>query len=505
MRLRSYTLILLSLLFVTSTLILGCRRSENADPNTIVVAIGAKPSTLDPRFATDAYGMRLTSLLFSSLVRLGPDLKTVGEASESWTYENLVYNFKLRPGLKFWDGTPVTADDILFSFAQFQDPKCPHNSSYSMIKKVEAKYDDKERYVKLYLSSFSAALLIDLSTVKFLPKKLILKDDKAFSLNPVGSGPFKLKSIDSSDVVLEAREESGLKYKNLIFRIIADENTRYLKILKGEVDIAQNEIPTYKIFYIENRRKDLNVYKSPGFSMNYLLLNLQDPILKIKEVRYAIAHAINRDEIIKFKLDSLSTEATSILSSRNPYQNSDLKNPEFNPEKAKQLLAQAGHPALSLTLKTSNAQVAVENGKVLANQLSKVGINVRHQSFEWGTFFSDVSKGNFQMASMRWIGIFDPDIYRVFLHSKEVPPGRNRGRYNNPELDRLLEEGLKISDMNKRILHYRKIQALVHEDMPFIPLWYDMDIAVVNPRIKNYRLSPTADYNFALFISKEAR
>lgn len=504
MRLGSTLLIVLELFFV-STFILGCRHSENADPNTIVIAIGAKPSTLDPRFATDAYGMRITSLLFSSLVHLGPQLKTEGEAAESWSYENLTYTFKLRPGLKFWDGTPLTAEDILFSFAQFQDPKCPHNSSYSMIKKVEAKYDEQERYVKLYLSNFSAALLFDLSTVKFLPKKLIEKDDKGFTLNPVGSGPFQLEKEDSSEIVLQARPESGLNYKKLIFRIIADENTRYLKILKGEVDIAQNEIPTYKIFYIENRRKDLNVYKAPGFSMNYLLLNLQDPILKIKDVRYAIAHAINRDEIIKFKLDNLSTEATSILSSRNPFQNKDLKNPDYNPEKAKELLGKSGHPNISLTLKTSNAQVAVENGKVLANQLAKVGINVRHQSFEWGTFFSDVSKGNFQMATMRWIGIFDPDIYRVFLHSKEVPPGRNRGHYNNPEIDKLLEEGLKISDQARRIEHYRKIQALVFEEMPFIPLWYDMDIAVVNPRIKNYQLSPTADYNFVLNISKSAK
>lgn len=502
MQLRIYTLILI---FLTSTFILGCRKSENADANTVVVAIGSKPSTLDPRFATDAYGMRLTSLLFSSLVVLGPELKIIGDVAENWTYKNLIYTFQLKPNLTFSDGQKVTADDILFSFDQFRDSKSPHNGSFSMISKVEAKYDDGERYVKIHLSSFSAALLNDLSTLKFLPRRLVEADDSGFSQNPIGSGPFKLVQSNPSDIILEARPESGIAYKNLIFRVIADENTRYLKMLKGEIDIAQNEIPSYKIFYIENRRKDLMVYKSPGLTMNYLLLNHQDPALKIREVRMAIAHAINRDEIITYKLDNLSTEATSILSARNPYQLKGLKNPEYNPEKAKQLLAAAGFSGLSIALKTSNAQVAVENGKVLTNQLAKAGIQVRHQSFEWGTFFSDVSKGNFHVATMRWVGNFDPDIYRTFLHSKEVPPGRNRGRYSNPKLDQLLEEGLKIENEKKRIEHYKIVQAMVFEDMPFIPLWYDLDVAVVNPRIKNYKLSSTADYRFALSISKATK
>lgn len=499
MRFRTYTLILLLL---TSTFILACRKSQTADADTVVVAIGSKPSTLDPRFATDAYGMRLTSLLFSSLVVLGPELKIIGDAAESWTYKNLTYEFKLKPNLTFSDGTPLTTDDILFSFAQFKDSKSPHNSSYSMIKNVDASYDESGRFVRLQLSSFSAALLNDLSTVKFLPRKLIESHDRAFSQNPVGSGPFKLVRSDASDIVLEARPEFGIAYKNIIFRVIADENTRYLKMLKGEIDIAQNEIPSYKIFYIETRRKDLALYKSPGLTMNYMLLNHEDPALRKRQVRIALAHAINRDEIIKYKLDNLSAEATSVLSSRNPFQLKGLKNPEYDPEKAKRLLAEAGHEGLSLALKTSNAQVAVENGKVFTNQLAKAGVKVRHQSFEWGTFFSDVSKGNFHVATMRWVGNFDPDIYRTFLHSKEVPPGRNRGRYNNPELDKLLEDGLKIEDEQKRIAHYKKVQAMVHEDMPFIPLWYDLDVAVVNPRIKGYTLSPTADYRFALHISK---
>lgn len=487
---------------LASTFILGCREAKHADANTIVVAIGSTPSTLDPRFATDAYGMRLTGLLFSSLVYLGPDLKIVGDAAESWTYKNLTYTFQLKPGLTFSDGSALSADDILFSFDQFKDPKSPHNSSYSMIKKVEATYDENTRFVKLHLSDFSAGLLNDLSTVKFLPRKLVEGDAKKFSQNPVGTGPFKLARSTASDIVLEARDHAKLSYKNLIFRVIADENTRYLKMLKGEIDIAQNEIPSYKIFYIESRRKDLTVYKAPGLTMNYMLLNHQDPALQKREVRLAIAHAINRDEIIKYKLDNLSTEATSLLSSLNPFHLHGLKNPEYNLEKAKELLAKSGHEGLALALKTSNAQVAVENGKVFTNQLGKAGIKVRHQSYEWGTFFSDVSKGSFHVATMRWIGNFDPDLYRTALHSKEVPPGRNRGRYSNPELDRLLEEGLKIEDEQKRIAHYKKVQKIVHEDMPFIPLWYDLDVAVVNPRIKGYRLSATADYKFALHLSK---
>jgi peptide/nickel transport system substrate-binding protein len=132
--------------------------------------------------------------------------------------------------------------------------------------------------------------------------------------------------------------------------------------------------------------------------------------------------------------------------------------------------------------------------KVIAFQLNQIGLNVALQSFEWGKFFSDVNKGNFQMASLRWVGTVDPDIYRVALHSSEFPPGRNRGRFKNPELDKMFELGLGVEDDKKRKVLYDDIQQRVSLEVPFVPLWYEDQVTVVSRRVKGFNPSPVGDY-----------
>ena len=147
-----------------------------------------------------------------------------------------------------------------------------------------------------------------------------------------------------------------------------------------------------------------------------------------------------------------------------------------------------------LLLKTSNVPVAVDNGKVLANQISQTGLKIDLQSLEWGVFYGDVSKGRFQLAILRWVGSTDPDLYRLAFHSSEKPPGRNRGSYSNPELDKLLDQGISIEDPKKRIELYNQVQRIVYDDLAIVPLWYDMLVALSTKRVLNYKPSPMGDY-----------
>jgi peptide/nickel transport system substrate-binding protein len=132
---------------------------------------------------------------------------------------------------------------------------------------------------------------------------------------------------------------------------------------------------------------------------------------------------------------------------------------------------------------------------VIANQLEKLGLKIKLQSFEWSTFYGDVKNGNFELAIMRWVGTTDPDIYRLAFHSDELPPGRNRGSYVNKQLDKMLVEGPTIVDAIKRKEHYGKIQTLVLKDLAILPLWYDTQVAVIHSRVKDYDPPTNGDYS----------
>ena len=179
-----------------------------------------------------------------------------------------------------------------------------------------------------------------------------------------------------------------------------------------------------------------------------------------------------------------------------------LKNLPFDIGKAKSIVSQMKLPVFEL--KTSNNPESLANGTTLANQWSQAGIKVNHRSFEWGTFYSDVKKGNFQLAIMRWVGISDPDIYRIAFHSKELPPGRNRGSYKNKNIDSWVEKGLRIMDPKKRIPYYYKVQKMILKDLAVIPLWYNQQVAIVSSRVKNYVPPAKGDYSPLFSVSLEA-
>lgn len=487
-------------------LFISCTKDEAADKNTLVVAISAQPSTLDPRIATDAIGMRLANLMFNSLVQIGPDLRVIGDAAQRWNYEDLTYTFYLHPNLSFSSGRTVTKEDILFSFEQFQSKQSPFRSALETIKDVLVEEIDGQLVVHLKLSEFSAKLLnSDLPVVKILPKPEVLAAGDDFSRQPVGSGSFVLEKQNSSEIILKARSDHPFrspKIKNLVFKIIRDDFTRYQRTLKGSIDIVQSEIPLSRVSDFIHRSEEFEVHKYPGLSMTYILLNLNDPLLKKKTLRQAISQGINRQEIIQYKLEGFGTTATSLLTPGNPYFFTELSNPDFDPAKAKRILDDLNIESPKLTLKTSNNQSAVENGRVIAHQLRQIGLDVQLQSFEWATFYGDIQGGNFQMATMRWIGATDPDIYRMAFHSQEKPPGRNRSFYANPKLDQLLEAGLHIADEKKRIDHYKKVQRMIQDDFVVIPLWYDEQVAIVNKRVQGYIPSQTGDFSPFINVSK---
>ncbi len=503
--------ILLTLIFCACFLLswTGCKKRSQTPDDTVVIGIPSAPPSLDPRFARDSVGSNLRGLLFSALVRVhadgpGAPITVSGDLAESWSYKDKIFHFQLRPGVTFWDGSPLTGEDIKYSFAEFQKDSSPYASAFKKIKKVVAQYDGQQHFVDIHVERFEYTFYFDLAVLQILPKKHVIKYDKDFSEHLMGSGAFTLVTSNENELRLQARpgHYRAPKIKNLHFKVIRDDNTRFQKLYKGSVDLVQTDIPLSKLSVFKSSPR-FQVFDMPGANVTYLLFNLRDPVLKNKAVRAAINYAIDRAEIIKYKMEGYATPASTFVVPSTPYYDSSIQLPSTDVQKGIELLKNVTKPIV-LELKTSNQKYAIENGRILAHQMEKLGISVQMKSFEWGTYYNDVSKGQFQMATMKFVGIWDPDHYRLVFHSQQLPPaGVNRAFYINPQLDPLLEQGQWIEDIPKRIEHYKKIQQTIINDLPVLPLWYDQYVAVVNKKIKNFVPSPLGNFQFVFQIEKE--
>jgi peptide/nickel transport system substrate-binding protein len=216
-------------------------------------------------------------------------------------------------------------------------------------------------------------------------------------------------------------------------------------------------------------------------------------------VRQALAHAINADALIKFRQKGHSVRAVGVLPPGGPYA-AEGTPPAFDRGLAMRLLDQAGYPMreggrFALTYKTSTDRAAVIQARAIQADLRKVGIPMEVRSYEWATFYDDIQKGNFQLFSLRWIGVVDPDFQYELFHSTRAPPeGRNRGRYRNAEADRLLEAGRLEPDPARRRRIYRELDALLRHDLPYLSLWHNNNVAVVSKRFTGFRLHPSGGF-----------
>lgn len=470
----------------------ACTGSFRPDRDTLVVALGSAPLTLDPRYATDAAGVRIGGLIFSGFVRVGNGFKILPDAAESWTVDGRLYRFHLRPDLRFHNGREVLPEDVLYSWDFYRGPRSPYASGLKIVKDVTVVARGGRMEVTVELSHESDSFLLgELPAVKILPKAECEAAGDDFNRRLTGSGPYRFQHQKLNEIRLSSVRG---KTENLVFKIVRDDFTRYQKMLKGEIDIAMNELPPEKVAEFQARPEQFTVRTYPGLNMTYILINLRDPMLRKIEVRRALAQAIDRGEIIRYKLHGLAAEAATILTPNNPYFNSAVKNPAYDPEAARRAIAALKLGSPSLTLKTANTPGAIDAGRVLANQMQRTGITVRHESYEWATYYDDVKKGNFQLATMKWVGTVDPEIYHAAFHSKETPPGRNRGGYDNPLVDRLLDQGQSEGRFGPRKRIYDQAQRLVHDELAIIPLWYDVQVAVARNEVAGFEPVMSSDY-----------
>ncbi|MBI3793659.1 MAG: ABC transporter substrate-binding protein [Nitrospinae bacterium] len=475
-------------------LISACSQSV-VPQNTLVVGMETDAASLDPRYATDAVSTNLCRLVYAGLLRrdekmaLRPWLAVSVEQKDSATY---VIN--LKRDAMFGDGRPLTSADVRYTMTSILDEKSssPLKGAFGEVLSIETP------------DAFTIAVKLREPFAPFLGGLtfgIVPQFSGDLSEKPVGAGPFRVVSRKRGADIRLARNNLYFDkipaLEGVWFKIIPDETVRLLELVKGNLQMVNNPIMPYALPWIK-RQKNLMVATADGTSVSYVGFNLRDERLKDSRVRKAVAHAIDRDAIIKYFLKNTAIKSDTLMAAANPFHSSGTTAYEFNPEKAKKLLDDAGYPdrggdkpRLKLEFKTSKNPERKKLAEIFGEYLKKVGILLEIKSLEWGTFYSDVRAGNFQMYSLTWVGIADPDVLRNIFHSKSLPPnGFNRGGYSNPELDALLDAGKAEQDLSKRTEIYGRAQKILSDDLPFFNLWSQINVAALDRRVKNFAIFP---------------
>jgi peptide/nickel transport system substrate-binding protein len=466
--------------------------------------IESSPTNLDPRVGTDAFSERIYELIFDALLTRGNDLSVQPGLAERWeTPDPLTYVFHLHPGVRFHDGRQLTSRDVKWTFDSLLQGQIPSSkaSTYRFVDHIEAPDD---LTVVFHLKEPFAPLLWNLSegAIGIVP----YGSGAEITRKPIGTGPFRFVNAElDREVILERNPDYWGDKPHLArvrFMVVPDENTIALELRKGSADAAMNAVNPDIVLTLQHDPR-LNILRAPGTVLAYLAFNTRDPILRDVRVRQAIAYAINRQPIVDYLLRGFAQPAASVLPAQSWAYDSQVPTYAHDPAKARQLLDAAGYPATNgvrfhLTMKTSNQEGTRLLVAVLQQQLRDVGIVLDIRTFEFATFYADVTHGLFQLYSMRWIGgNEDPDIFEYVFHSAKVPPkGANRGFYHSARVDALIDQARSEVDQGTRKKLYAEIQQIVAEEVPAINLWYLDNVLICNRRVKNIGLGVSGDYNF---------
>jgi peptide/nickel transport system substrate-binding protein len=290
------------------------------------------------------------------------------------------------------------------------------------------------------------------------------------------------------------------------FLHVPDPTVRVLKLLRGEIDMVQNDLPPELIAYLF-KNGGVQVLRSRGSNFTYLGFNLNDGVVGRLGVRQAIAHALDREAIIKYVLGDAARPATALLPPDHWAGNPILAPYRYDPARARALLKEEGFDSKNparITYKTSSDPFRIRLATIIQRQLAQVGIDVDLRSYDWGTFYGDIKAGRFQMFSLTWVGIKTPDIFHTVFHSSAVPPnGANRGRFMSAVADRMIETAEASSNLETQTKHYRDLQAYLLEQLPYVPLWYEDHVFVARRDIVGYTLAVDGDYDGLMQVHKK--
>jgi len=527
-----HTIRFLIISFLALILLLACGKEHTED---MPQQMSAKPpaygdimvrgdigdaSNLIPLLASDKPSHDVASLVYNGLVKYDKNMNVTGDLAESWkiSADGLIITFHLRKGVKWHDGRPFTAADVLYTYQVTIDPKTPtaYSGDFLKVKKVEIIDDYTFRVT--YDQPFAPALISWGSAI--LPRHLLAGKDitkSPLKRHPIGTGPYMFKEwVTGQKIVLISNPHyfEGRPYiDGYITRIIPDTATMFLE-LRAQGISYMDLTPLQYTRQTENNlfKKSFTKYSYLGFKYTYLGYNLKNPLFTDKRVRQAISYAINKEEIISGVLLGLGKPATGPYKPGTWAYNGNVKTYQYNPKRAGELLREAGwidansdgilekggKPFVFEIITNQGNETRQKCAEIIQRQLKEVGINVKIRILEWAAFVNDfINKRRFAAVILGWTISLDPDVYDVWHSSKTAPEELNFMSYKNREADELLEKGRGTFNQKERKKYYDRFQEILAEDQPYTFLYVPDELIIISNRFRGIEPAPIGlDYNF---------
>ena len=488
--------------------------------DTFIEASIGDASNLLPVLSSDSASSAINSLVYNGLLRYNGQLELEGELAERWevSEDNRTLTFHLRRDVRWHDGTPFTAGDVKYTYELYIDPEIPtaYAESFSQVTRVET--PDPYTFIAHYDTPYAPALLSWATAIH--PRHLLAGTDvlrSPLSRSPVGTGPYRFGEwVSGEKIVLEANSDyfEGPPYiRRVVYRIIPDVSTQFLELQTGSLDFMgltplQFDRQTDTLAF----RRNYNKYQYLSFGYTYLGYNLRRPLFADKRVRQALAYAIDEQELIDGVLLGYGDVATGPYKPDTWVYNPDVRRYRYNPEKARQLLAEAGWQdttgdgilnkdgqRLTFTIVTNQGNdLRIKTGEIIQRRFREIGVDVRLRVIEWATFLKDfINPGNFDATILGWSGGPEPDQYNIWHSSKTAPGQLNFIGFEHSEVDELLERGRRVFDQHQRKQYYDRFQEILAEEQPYTFLYVSEALPAVSRRFRGVEPAPAGiRYNF---------
>lgn len=455
--------------------------NENREPKLkdhIVIAQKSEVKTLDPQKSTDSVSNKIIQLMFDTLIVMDKDLNITPGLAESWeSIDPLNTVFHLKKGVKFHDGTPMTAEDVKFSLDRARKlPQCAYN--FTPIKEISV-IDDYTVKITTDVPFGSLLNQLSITNSSIVSKKAVEASEEAFLKNPIGTGQFKFKSWDIGDKMTIERFDDyyGKKstLKEIVIKFITENNSRMIMLETGEADVAM-DMGVMDLKSIKEN-KDMKYIEVEAPTSHFLGMDNKNPLLKDKRVRQAIAYAIDNKGITEAIYGDSATPGTSVVSPAMSDFNPNVKSYDIDVEKAKELLKEAGYPnGFDIDLWVSDDSARIDACVIIQEQLRAIGINTEIKVFQWAAYIKMIENENevkplFYMSWNTANGDCDKTMYPLF-HSSQIKGSMNVTAFVNHELDDVLDKARVTMDSNIRKELYGRAQEILQEELPHYTLLY---------------------------------
>ena len=466
--------------------------------STLHLSTSSNPSRINPILATDSASSEISNYIFNGLVKYDKDAQNIiGDLASTFYFEdNVTLIFELKSGVKWQDGEPFTAKDVLFTYELINSPQVvsPYTSTFRMVKSVEVL--DELKLKVTYKEPYFKALELWMSGI--LPYHL-LKDEKnimssKFNTHPVGTGPYRLTKLEfSKNIELSAYDdyfEHRSKIDKIIYHVIPDANTRFLMLKTEKIDIGSLEAMQIERQIEPSFFDNYKVIEEIAHAYTYLGLNLRREKFQDPRVREALSLAVDREELVDILFMGHGQVCTGPFLPGGPSFNAEVKAPRQDLKRARSLLKEAGydeaHP-FSFEIATSNSSsIRPYAAQILQHQLGKVGVQVELRVMEWQAFLNTVVfPREFDTVLLGWSLSLSPDPYLLWHSDSDKPGAFNFIGYHNKKVDDLIETMQGTIEREALAKIQKQIFAEVVADNPYLFLFIPNSIQVVDKKIKH--------------------